>query len=265
MENKQFSISKPLVSLRKNNSSHSELETECIFGEKCKVISILGDWIFCELIKDGYQGWIKKKSLGLYVNPSHKVNLRNTILFNKPDVKSKIFFYLTYGSEVYVNSVSNNWAEIHFYKEKKLLKKYIPQNHLVDIEKKELDWVKTAEKFIQTPYKWGGKSFFGIDCSGLVQLAILSKYNNASRNSSKQEIELGKNIYNVKNSNTFNFSSILKRGDLIFWERHVGIMVNKTELIHANAFHICVKIEKLANAIQRLKKSGYEITKIKRI
>ena len=135
----------------------------------------------------------------------------------------------------------------------------------MDINVKELDWVKTAEKFLNTPYKWGGKSFFGIDCSGLVQLAILSQYHNASRNSSQQELELGKTLYTRKNSTTFNYENSLKRGDLIFWNRHVGIMLNKNDLIHANAYHVCVKKEKLINTIQRLKRYGNEITKINRM
>ena len=265
MENKIFSISKPLVSLRNNNSDHAELETEGIFGEKCTVISTSGNWVFCELLKDGYQGWVKKSYLSLSMNPTHKVNIRNTIIFNKPDIKSNIFFNLTYGSEVNVNSISNNWAEIYFYQKKKIIKKYISQNHIMDINVKELDWVKTAEKFLNTPYKWGGKSFFGIDCSGLVQLAILSQYHNASRNSSQQELELGKTLYTRKNSTTFNYENSLKRGDLIFWNRHVGIMLNKNDLIHANAYHVCVKKEKLINTIQRLKRYGNEITKINRM
>lgn len=265
MENKIFSISQPIVSLRNSKNNHSELETEVIFGENYKVILTSGDWVFCKLLKDGYEGWLKKSSLGLCINTSHKVNVRNTLIFDKPDVKSNVFFSLTYGSEVCVNSISNNWAEIYFYKKNKIIKKYISQEHIVDINKKELNWVKIAEQFINTPYKWGGKSFLGIDCSGLVQLAILSKYNNASRNCSQQELELGETIYTRENSITFNSLDNLKRGDLIFWNRHVGIMINKKQLIHANAYHMCVKKEKLISTIQRLKKCGNEITKINRI
>jgi hypothetical protein len=237
------------------------LETECLFGEKCEVLSYSGDWAFCTLVKDKYKGWIKKSSLGLEVYPNYKINVKNSILFDKPSVKARPYAYLSFGSELEVTSTNDNWSKVHFSKGSKYFFKYIPTNHLIDIDYIEKDWVKTAEIFLHTPYKWGGKSFLGIDCSALSQLALLSKYQKTFRNSSQQEKQIGKLIHNQKYRIKLQD---LKRGDLIFWEGHVGIMINTKEIIHANAYHACVEKENLTNTISRMKKNGSEIKAVKR-
>lgn len=237
------------------------METECLFGEKCEILSYSGDWVFCKLIKDHYKGWIKRSSLGLEVYPSHKINVKNSIIFDKPSVKAKPYAYLSFGSELEITLTEENWSKVRFSKGCKYFYKYIPTNHLVHIDYMEEDWVKIAEKFLYTPYKWGGKSFLGIDCSALCQLAILSKHQKAFRNSSQQEKQLGKLIYNMHNRSKLEN---LERGDLIFWEGHVGIMINAKEIIHANAYHACVEKEDLINTVSRMESNGLKIRTVKR-
>lgn len=256
-----LSIAKSVVPLRAFSNNNKELETECLFGEKCEVLSVSEEWVFCKLIKDKYRGWIKKSSLGLEVYPTHKINVKNSIIFDKPNVKSRPYAYLSFGSELEVTSTNNNWSKIYFSKGSKYFFKYIPTNHLVDINYIKKDWVNTAEIFLHTPYKWGGKSFLGIDCSALSQLALFSKCQKAFRNSSQQEKQIGKLIYNQRDEIKLQN---LKRGDLIFWKGHVGIMINEKEIIHANAHHACVEKENLINTISRMNKNGLQIKAIKR-
>lgn len=262
MNSKFCSISKPIVSLISQIENPKSLETECLFGEPCKVLSYSGKWAFCQLLKDDYIGWIPKSALGLEIKTTHKVNVRNTIIFNKPNVKANPFAYISFGSEVQVISINELWAQIYFSKGSRYLTKYIPKDHIVHINQVETDWVKTAEKFLLTPYKWGGKSFLGIDCSALIQIAILSKFPKAFRNSSQQEKHIGEKIYNYKKRIELDN---LQRGDLIFWKRHVGIMINKKEIIHANAYHVCVQKEKLKNTIKRMESNGFKIRNVNRI
>ncbi len=121
---------------------------------------------------------------------------------------------------------------------------WIPSAHLAPLEARVSDWVASAERLVRAPYLWGGKDSFGVDCSGLVQTALETAGIGAPRDADMQEAELGREIeFDAKG---------LARGDLLFWERHVGIMANATQLLHANGFHIQTAIEPLLDAIGRI-------------
>lgn len=270
LKNKIFSISKPLAPLRKFNTLTSELETECIFGEKVVVEKNEPRWVYCKLLKDGYEGWIKKSSLGISTDPNYKVNTIKTIMFDEPNMKSNPFFSLTFGAEVFVKFFYGDWAEIHFYNLNKKFKKFIPKDHLICITKKRKDWVKIIEKFSGTPYKWGGKSSDGIDCSGLIQTAFHFQSNFFPRNTIQQE-KLGKKILQHK-KNTIElkkfykkYQNVTRRGDLLFWSGHVAVALNNKDIIHANAFHMCTQKENICKTYERLFNQGYNVLIIKRL
>ena len=115
----------------------------------------------------------------------------------------------------------------------------------------EPDFVAVAERFLGTPYLWGGKSSLGLDCSGLVQVALTACGINCPRDSDMQEQALGKSISLAG----------LQRGDLIFWKGHVAIARGRNSMIHANAFHMAVAIEPVAEAIgahRRRRQPGHQ-------
>jgi cell wall-associated NlpC family hydrolase len=103
------------------------------------------------------------------------------------------------------------------------------------------DYVSIAETFVETPYLWGGRSGFGIDCSGLVQLAMMMAGRKAPRDSDMQAF-LGEEIVREQ----------LRRGDLVFWKGHVGVMENEQTLLHANGHTMSVARENLNAAIERI-------------
>ena len=118
----------------------------------------------------------------------------------------------------------------------------------------DLNQIDLVKKFINTPYLWGGRNSIGIDCSGLIQniFQINSKY--FPRDTDLQE-DFIKTEVEEKN---------LKKGDLIFWKGHVAMMIDNSNIIHANAFHMCTKIEPLKQAKARIKRTYGKITKMGR-
>jgi cell wall-associated NlpC family hydrolase len=132
---------------------------------------------------------------------------------------------------------------------------FVWAEHLAPLDRFAPDWVATAERFLGAPYVWGGRTHHGIDCSGLVQIALASAGIAAPRDTDQQEAVLGSAIASLAR----------ERGDLVFWNGHVGIMLDATRLLHANAFHMQVEIEPLADAIARIAPVAGPVTSIRRL
>ena len=135
---------------------------------------------------------------------------------------------------------------------------FVPTRHLAPIGASEPDFVATAERFVGVPYLWGGKTSLGVDCSGLVQIALTASGIICPRDSDMQERSLGQPLRTDDPTG-------LRRGDLIFWKGHVAILRDATSLVHANAFHMAVSIEPVVEAVCRIAESGSPVTAIKRI
>ena len=135
---------------------------------------------------------------------------------------------------------------------------YLPKPHISEIGRNEPDFVAVAERFVGTPYLWGGKSSLGIDCSGLVQLALAAAGIGCPRDSDMQQDALGRPLERAE-------AEHLQRGDLIFWKGHVAIARDATTIVHANAHHMATVIEKTGEAIARIKQAGSDVAAIKRI
>src|SRR5262249_12026522 len=133
---------------------------------------------------------------------------------------------------------------------------YVPARHLASLEETEGDFVAVAERFIGAPYLWGGKTSLGLDCSGLVQVALNACGIASPRDSHMQEQAPGRAL--APNAQ-------LRRGDLLFWHRHVAIARDEASLVHANAFYMAVAFEPIAAAIARIRAAGSEVTSMRRL
>jgi cell wall-associated NlpC family hydrolase len=180
--------------------------------------------------------------------PTHKVVALRTLVFPGPSIKLPPTDALPLGARVAVARTDNNFAITPSGG-------YLPKLHLAALDFTEVDFVAVAERFLETPYLWGGKSSLGIDCSGLVQVALTACGVSCPRDSDMQEAALGHSISLAG----------LQRGDLVFWKGHVAIALGRNSMIHANAFHMAVVREPVAEALARIGAAGSQVTSVKRI
>jgi len=228
------------------------LETECLFGENVEILEEYLEWVYCKLLTDDYCGWVKKNSLGYLKKPTHRVILNRTFVLKKKNVKSNCINYLPMGALLSAKEIKKEWTEIYLFNNNELQTAFVPSEHILSIDNKIEDWVSVAEQFVGSPYKWGGRDSMGIDCSALLQLSYQAYGKKIPRNTSDQVKMFNQTVSDLNK---------LKRGFVVFWEGHVGIMVDRLNCIHANAFHMKTIIEPLNDILFRMK-NKFQIIKI---
>jgi cell wall-associated NlpC family hydrolase len=235
--------------LRREPRHDAPLDTEALFGERVKVFEIDDEgWAWGQLVADGYVGYLPAAALvKAGPEPTHKVAVLRTHAFPGPDIKLPPFVALPFGAGVPVAKEERGFALT-------AAGRYLPPSHLTPLDAKEPDFVVVAERFAGTPYLWGGKTSLGIDCSGLVQVALQAAGVDCPRDTYMQEAHFKNDVA----------LSELRRGDLIFWKGHVAIARDPHTIIHANAHHMMVAIEPAGGAIERIKKAGSAVTSVKR-
>jgi cell wall-associated NlpC family hydrolase len=174
-----------------------------------------------------------------------------TFAFPGPSIKLPPVEALVMGSMITVIREEGSFAVTHEGW-------YLPRQHVGLIDSRVPDFVAVAEQFAGTPYLWGGKSSFGVDCSGLVQVSLNAAGTGCPRDSDMQQEGLGRALDQSE-------AKKLKRGDLIFWKGHVAIVRDANSVVHANAHHMATVIESTREAVARIKAAGSEITAIKRL
>lgn len=237
-----MNIIKPSVCMKLKSADESVLETQCLYGETIEILDEHFDWVYCKLNTDNYCGWVKKKGLGKLNTPTHRVHVKRSFVYSDKNPKANCLFYLPMGAKLAIEDIKFDWAEIKLdYYNTKI--GYVPSDHLVNLDHKVKDWVAKAQQLEGTPYQWGGRDSIGIDCSALLQLSYQTYGQNIPRNSS-QQLKLNKKYIQSIND--------LKRGCVIFWENHVGIMIDNVNCIHANSFFMKTKTEPLSDIIKRV-------------
>jgi gamma-D-glutamyl-L-lysine dipeptidyl-peptidase len=224
------------INVYKNTSTKQGIVTELLYGETFKIIKKRGLWLKIKNDADRYKGFVKKKKFSSYQQNTHKVYKLYAHLYTKPNIKNKTEKKLSFNSKI---KVSKQYGS--FFKFDNL---WIKKKDLKKIKYKNKNIFTNINQFINTKYKWGGKSFKGVDCSGLVQLYF--NFNNRyCPRDTKDQIKYFKKKIKFKN---------IKKNDLIFWKGHVAIAISKKKLIHAYGplkKTVCMPINKTVNRIYK--------------
>ena len=261
-----FRIITPSAALRSGSFANAALDSECLFGEAFETEQLEMGFAFGRLASDGYQGWVPDICLGALPAPNAHVIAPMSDVTSQADIKSAGLFALSLGALVTVTELQDDRAEISTPNGSG----FLPRQHLLPLVSRAAgdkaaalvlgdvtrvdDWVTIAEKLVGSPYKWGGRCAWGLDCSALVQLALAAGGIDAPRDSGPQN-HIGSGIDDLLQ---------LQRGDLVFWHGHVGIMQDGKTLLHANAHHMTVASEPLGDAIARIAITAGPVTALRR-
>jgi cell wall-associated NlpC family hydrolase len=240
--------------VRREPSPDAPLDTEALKGERVTVYETTPEgWCWGQLDIDGYVGWLPSGALAT-PGPAatHKVAVARTLVFPGPSIKLAPIEALSLGCRLAIAGSAEPFAIT-------ASGGHVPARHLAQIDARAPDLVGVAERFLHVPYLWGGKTSLGLDCSGLVQIALAACGIGCPRDSDMQEAALGAPLKTAP-----DFSD-LQRGDLLFWKGHVAIARDSRTLIHANAFHMAVAIEPIAQAVARIGAAGSALTSVRRV
>lgn len=242
--------------LKSAPANEAGLDAQLLFGDQISILDKQGDWLKVHVSFDltgnvnsiGYVGWVLASTISTeQVKPTHMVIAPRTFLYPGPDMKFARSGYRSMGSLITVSATAQTRGTDYFILESGGA---IVARHVVPIETKQTDYVAVAERLIHTPYLWGGNTGFGLDCSGLVYLAMRMCGNKIMRDTDMQAATLGQPVDIGQDWEK------LQSGDLVFWRGHVAIAQGKingeAHLIHANGYSMDVTSEPAKQAIERI-------------
>ncbi len=253
-QGRKMTIVSAIADLRRSPSHDAPIDTQALLGESVTLYEEEEGWGWVQLARDGYVGYVSTAVLVEGTSQAtHRVAVNRTFVYPWRDMKLPVLDAFPLGALLRARQVEGGFAQVADAG-------YVVADHLVPVDEVAGDFVAVAEHLLHAPYLWGGKTSLGIDCSGLVQLCLGEAGILAPRDTDLQEKALGLDL---------GFDDALaglRRGDLVFWRGHVGIMRDATTLLHANAHHMLVASEPLREARDRiLAKTGAQITSIKRL
>ena len=245
-------VTAPSLPLRREPRFDSILDTEALHGETVTVFAESEGWAWVQIDRDGYVGYMPSEGLSAsIVAPTHRIAALRSYVYPEPDGKLPPLALLSLNALITAKDLGGRFLAIEGGG-------YVVARHALPVGEVVDDPVAVAEAFLGTPYLWGGRTSIGLDCSGLVQLAVEAAGHKAPRDADMQAAELGEPL-------PWQEGTELRRGDLVFWEGHVGIMTSATDLLHANAHHMTVEIEPFAEARARIRDAGYEVIGVRRL
>tara|TARA_B100001559_G_scaffold320030_1_gene330960 strand:- start:1161 stop:1901 length:741 start_codon:yes stop_codon:yes gene_type:complete len=244
---KFFTNTFPIINLHKKTSTKSEIVSQMIYGESFSVVKKTGKWLKIRIKEDGYKGFIKKKKFQFYLKPTFKINKLKAKIYKFPNKKKKVN-ELSFGSKIRVLENKSNFVKFDGG--------WVSKSDIKPINLNYKNIFKGINLFKNVKYKWGGKSFKGIDCSALVQ--IFFNFNNKyCPRDAKDQVKYFKKNINLKK---------IKKNDIIYWKGHVAVVISKTLLIHAYGPRKKTVIMTIKDTISLINKTAkLRVISIKRI
>jgi hypothetical protein len=237
-EGRPHSVTAALVDVRSAPRGDAGQTTQALMGEAVLVFEIENGWAWCQLGRDGYVGYVPAAALAEgAAEASHEVAVPGTFLYPGANLKTAPYVAVYMNTPLAVVEEGEKWCRIADGRHV-----FTPQ--LRPLGADAADPAAVATLFEHTPYLWGGRTRLGLDCSGLVQTAFQACGRPCPRDTDMMERELGQPL-------EFD-ASLLKRGDLVFWAGHVGMMLDRERLIHSNGHHMMTVIEPLTDALTRI-------------
>ena len=243
-------VSVPLAPMTAKPDAEGEMTSQLIFGEAFTAYENESGWVWGQTALDGYVGYIPEACLMEAMDePSHRITALQALVYPDADFRARPIGALPFGARVSVGERAAPFVQLN-------VGGWVAETAVKPVADKAPMWVATAEIFKGAPYLWGGRSAAGFDCSGLVQIALQSANVACPRDSDQQLAALGRDAP----------QSALRRGDLVFWKGHVGIMTSPKTLLHANLNHMEVAEEPFEAAVERIGQKEFgEVLGVKRM
>lgn len=222
-----------IVGLHRRPDPAAPLDSQLLSGETLRVFETRAGWSWVQNDADGYVGYCRSFALSSQVHePSHRVTALSTPVFPEPSIKAPASERLSFWGTVSAVGERGRFVE-------RAEGGWVFASHLAALDWTEPDWIATARRFLGLPYIWGGRSGLGVDCSGLVQLALAAAGRPVPRDSDQQAASeaLGRAL---------PLDATPERGDLLFWKGHVAIALGDGAALNATAFPLMTVIEPLA-------------------
>jgi cell wall-associated NlpC family hydrolase len=236
-----------IINLYKKPSIKSEVVTQMIYGESFSISQKNKKWLKIKIKEDNYKGFIQRKNYSAYLKPTHKIN-KLIVNIYKSSNKRQIINKLSFGSKIKITDKKNQFF--------KFAKGWINKKDTNIISFKEKNYFKKINLFKNIKYKWGGKSFKGIDCSALIQIFLQFNNKFCPRDAKNQVRYFKKNIKLIN----------IKKNDIIYWKSHVAVALNNKKLIHAYGPMKKTLIMGIDQTIKRINKTAnLKVIGIKRL
>ncbi len=271
--------------LKSEPRGQAEMVSQVLFGEEVALLEEVAappssrerGWLRVRLLADGYEGFAPREAFALPpdgARATHVVKVAQTLLFPQPDIKSAPTQPLYMGARLFATGETVPGKGTSGLFLPLATRGFVFADHVRGLEEaSRTDAASHAEQLLGAPYLWGGRTAAGIDCSGLVQVALcMAGHMDVPRDSGPQAASVGKELPldwlsqpgGLSQPGRLNQPDKLQRGDLVFWKGHVGMLLDSERLLHANAHHMMVAIEPLGEALARIAAAGSKPTALRR-